>query len=365
MTTGTGTGSGTETWLGTETGGGNGDDAGSKERAQHAASTAADEGKHVAGVVAEETKSVAGEAKDHARNLVSEARSQLQGQVDDQSRQQKDMLVGTLSTFGDDLASMAQNGSGLAADVAHQVAERASSLSRHLDGREPSELLDDVRRFARQRPGTFLLGALAAGVVVGTAGSRHEGRYRRRRGPQDAQVHDAPRSDPQCSRHHVGARQPRSADPAAHRCAARRPPATRRLRSGPSCRAPRRPGRREGRRHEPPSTTDAGLTHGSMRSGRRGRGRRPQPGAGRQRPERRPVHAHEAGGRTGQGRAEVGGRQGRQGSRDAGRRRPFGLVRPPVPQPRVDVPARQLAAHRGGRADHDGRVGGHRPPCSP
>ena len=157
---------GTETWLGTETGGGNGDDAGGKERAQHAASTAADEGKHVAGVVAEEAKSVAGEAKDHARNLVSEARSQLQGQVDDQSRQQKDMLVGTLSTFGDDLASMAQNGSGLAADVAHQVAERASSLSRHLDGREPSELLDDVRRFARQRPGTFLLGALAAGVIV-------------------------------------------------------------------------------------------------------------------------------------------------------------------------------------------------------
>ncbi len=62
---------------------------------------------------------------------------------------------------------MAQNGSGLAADVAHQVAERARSLSRHLDGREPSELLDDVRRFARQRPGTFLLGALAAGVIVG------------------------------------------------------------------------------------------------------------------------------------------------------------------------------------------------------
>ena len=193
MTTGTGTGSGTETWLGTETGGGNGDDAGGKERTQHAASTAADEGKHVAGVVAEETKSVASEAKDHARNLVSEARLQLQGQVDDQSRQQKDMLVGTLSTFGDDLASMAQNGSGLAADVAHQVAERASSLSRHLDGREPSELLDDVRRFARQRPGTFLLGALAAGVIVGRLARGTKDAIDAAEGTQDTQVHDAPR----------------------------------------------------------------------------------------------------------------------------------------------------------------------------
>jgi hypothetical protein len=40
-------------------------------------------------------------------------------------------------------------------------------MASHLDGKEPSELLDDVRQFARRRPGTFLLGALAAGVVVG------------------------------------------------------------------------------------------------------------------------------------------------------------------------------------------------------
>ena len=271
MTTGTGTGSGTETWLGTETGGGNGDDTGGKERAQQAASTAADEGKHVAGVVAEETKSVAGEAKDHARNLVSEARSQLQGQVDDQSRQQKDMLVGTLSTFGNDLASMAHNGSGLAADVAHQVAERASSLSRHLDAREPSELLDDVRRFARQRPGTFLLGALAAGVIVGRLARGTKDAIDAAEGAQDF----SPRRtavDPQCSRHHVGARQPRSADPA-DPAATTRPAATGYSSPpiGTGCRAPQRPGRRgaDGISHPAQPT---GLHAWSTRSGRRGRG---------------------------------------------------------------------------------------------
>src|SRR3954453_906468 len=167
MITGTGTGTGAQTRPGADTGNGTSTDAGAKERAQQAASTAADEGKHVAGVAAGEAKNVAAEAKDQARNLVSEARTQLQGQVDDQSRQQKDLLASTLGTFGDDLSAMAQNGSGLAADVAHQVADRVSSISRHLDAHEPRELLDDVRRFARQRPGTFLLGALAAGVVVG------------------------------------------------------------------------------------------------------------------------------------------------------------------------------------------------------
>jgi hypothetical protein len=192
----TGTGIGADTRLETGTGAGIGDDASAKDHSQQAASTAADESKHMAGVVADEARSVADEAKDHARNLVSEARSQLQGQVDDQSRQQKDMLVGTLSTFGDDLASMAQNGSGLAADVAHQVAERASSLSRHLDGREPGELLDDVRRFARQRPGTFLLGALVAGVIVGRLARGTKDAIEAAEGTPDARIDDAPRVTP-------------------------------------------------------------------------------------------------------------------------------------------------------------------------
>ena len=143
------------------------DETGARERAQQAASTAADEGKHVAGVAADEARSVAAEATEHARTLVGEARTQLTGQVDQQTRQQKDLLASTLGTFGDDLSSMAQSGSGLASDVAHEVADRARTLAHHLDGREPTELLDDVRRFARQRPGVFLLGALAAGVVVG------------------------------------------------------------------------------------------------------------------------------------------------------------------------------------------------------
>ena len=143
-------------------------DTSAAERAQTTASTAADEGKHVAGVAKEQAASVASEAAGQARSVVSDAVSQLSGTVNEQTSTQRDRLVSTLSTFSDDLSSMAdQAGPGLANDVARQVADKARSLTSQLDGKEPQELLEDVRRFARQRPGVFLLGALAAGVVAG------------------------------------------------------------------------------------------------------------------------------------------------------------------------------------------------------
>jgi hypothetical protein len=138
--------------------------SGAKEQAKQTAGTAADEGKRVAGVAQGEAQRVASEATSHVQDLLGQATSQ----VDEQSRTQRDRLVGTLRTFGDDLEHMAsQTDGGLAADVAHQVAGRAHDLSSHLDGREPRELLDELRGFARRRPGTFLVGALVAGVVAG------------------------------------------------------------------------------------------------------------------------------------------------------------------------------------------------------
>jgi hypothetical protein len=134
------------------------------EQARQTASTAADEGKHVAGVMGNEAQNVAGQAKELARGLLDDAL----GQVDEQSRSQRDRLVGTLQSLSSDLDDMASTGgSGLATQLARQVADRSRSLGNHLDGREPADILADVRRFARQRPAVFLLGALGVGVVVG------------------------------------------------------------------------------------------------------------------------------------------------------------------------------------------------------
>jgi hypothetical protein len=151
-------------------------EGGAKEQAQQAAGTAADEGKRVAGVAQDEARRVASEATSQVQDLMGQATSAL----DEQSRTQRDRLVDTLRGFGDDLEKMASQGEGgLAADVARQVADRAHAVSSRLDGREPRDLLDDVRGFARRKPGTFLLGALAAGMVAGrlTRGAKasHDG----------------------------------------------------------------------------------------------------------------------------------------------------------------------------------------------
>lgn len=135
-----------------------------KQQAGEAAGTAVDEGRHLTDVAGEEARNVADEAKQQGRALLDDARSQLE----DQSRTQKDRLVQTLGSMGDDLERMSgQADSGLASDLVRQAAERVRSVSSHLESREPAELLGDVRDFARRRPGTFLLGALAAGVVAG------------------------------------------------------------------------------------------------------------------------------------------------------------------------------------------------------
>ena len=130
------------------------------------AGTAVEEGKQVAGTAKEQAENVAAEAKQQARNLVDDARSQ----VDEQSRVQLDRLVTTLRTFGEDLEAMAssENGAqGIAQDLARQVAAGARSLSSGIDARDPADLLEELRSFGRRKPGTFLLGAVAAGMLAG------------------------------------------------------------------------------------------------------------------------------------------------------------------------------------------------------
>jgi hypothetical protein len=140
------------------------------DKAKDTASTAADQSKHVAGTAKDEALNVAGTAAEQARNVVGEARHQVTTQLSDQATTGRDKLSETLRTLGDDLQQMAQGqgpSQGMATDLAQEVSDRVRALGSHLENREPGQLLDDARDFARRRPGTFLLGALAAGVVAG------------------------------------------------------------------------------------------------------------------------------------------------------------------------------------------------------
>lgn len=148
------------------TSGGPGGTDSTSEQAKQAATTAAEEGRHLAGTAKEEALDVAADAKQQGAQFLHQAQQELE----QQGRTQLDTLVTTLQGFAEDLEKMARGegaGSGLARDVVHEVGDKARAVSSQLRDREPGELIDQARHYARRKPGTFLLGALAAGVVAG------------------------------------------------------------------------------------------------------------------------------------------------------------------------------------------------------
>jgi hypothetical protein len=139
--------------------------SGATEQAKAAAGTAKEEGRHVADVTKNEEGNVVSEATTQARDLAGEMRNQVQ----EQATVQRDNVVRLLQQFSDELHQMATSadGNGVAAQLVGQVADRSDQVRGLVEGHEPGDLVQEVRRFAGRRPGAFLLGALAAGVAAG------------------------------------------------------------------------------------------------------------------------------------------------------------------------------------------------------
>src|SRR5215204_5682919 len=136
-----------------------------KEQAGRVGQKATEAGGHVAQTTKDQAQQVVGEVKQQARDLVGEARAQVR----DQAGGQRDRAVQGLRTLSDELDQMAYQGgqSGLATEVARQVSSRIRDLAGNLERHEPSDLLEQVRAYARRRPVVFLAGAALAGVAAG------------------------------------------------------------------------------------------------------------------------------------------------------------------------------------------------------
>jgi hypothetical protein len=127
--------------------------------------TAADAGRQVVETAADQAGQVAEEARRQAGDLFAQAREQAVEQARNGQHKAGESLRGLASQ----LHRMAEggDGSGPAADLAKQAAERVEDAARWLDDREPGDLVEEFRGLARRRPGAFLLGAAAAGLLVG------------------------------------------------------------------------------------------------------------------------------------------------------------------------------------------------------
>jgi hypothetical protein len=138
-----------------------------KDEAKNVGQTAAEAGSQVASTAAEQAKEVAQETQRQAMDLLDQGRAQLK----DQTITQQHKAAQSLTSLATELRGLADGTSdgapGPARDLLHQASGMVEQLAGKLQNREPAELLDEVRSFARRRPGMFLFGAAAAGVVLG------------------------------------------------------------------------------------------------------------------------------------------------------------------------------------------------------
>ena len=136
-----------------------------KQQASQLGGSAADSAKHVAATAKAEAAGVAGEAKQQAKALYAETTSQLREQASTQQARAAEGLHG----IGGDLERMAHSSEqqGLATELVSMIAARANGVASWLESREPADVLDEVKRYARRKPGTFIALCAVAGLVGG------------------------------------------------------------------------------------------------------------------------------------------------------------------------------------------------------
>ncbi|ROT32323.1 hypothetical protein [Micromonospora sp. HM5-17] len=122
-------------------------------------------GSGLAHSAADRGRGIAREAGQQAQNLMGQAAAQLREQAGAQQQRAADGL----RSLGDQLRAMSDRTDqpGLATDLVRQAADRVQQAAQWLDQREPGMVLEEVREYARRRPGIFLAGAALAGVIAG------------------------------------------------------------------------------------------------------------------------------------------------------------------------------------------------------
>ncbi|MCY1158983.1 MAG: hypothetical protein MOP51_2007 [Citricoccus sp.] len=145
-------------------------DAGPREAAKHEAGRLGTDAQHaardVAGTAKDEALHVKDEAVGQARSLAESARQEASSQLSTQ----KDRLAVQSRGISEDLERISR-GERPESDLVNQavtmLSDRARRVTHQLESKEPMDLLDDMRRFAARRPGTFLAIAAGIGLVAG------------------------------------------------------------------------------------------------------------------------------------------------------------------------------------------------------
>lgn len=140
-----------------------------RQEGQRMQGTAKDAASSVGDTATARGQQLKGQARQHARGIADDARRQLRGHAQEETQR-----AGTaLGTAGDQLRALADgrvDEAGVLRDYIQTAADTVGHWADTVQDRGLDGLLDDLRSFGRRRPGVFLAGALAAGVVAGRVG---------------------------------------------------------------------------------------------------------------------------------------------------------------------------------------------------
>ena len=136
-----------------------------KGEAKQVAGTALDSGKDVVQTAKSEAANVAAEAKQQAASLFDTVRTE----AGEQASTQQQRIAGALHGLAKELGGMASSSeeSGPLTDLAHQASHKGGEIAHWLQEREPADVVEAVRSYARRRPVTFLALCGVAGVLAG------------------------------------------------------------------------------------------------------------------------------------------------------------------------------------------------------
>jgi hypothetical protein len=155
-----------------------------KQAAKEVGGTARQGAAEVAETAKEQVGHVAVEAREHARQVATEMGDDLHMRADEQAHRVAEGLR-TVSGQLQALSEGRMEEAGAIGNYAREACHRLDSLAGRIDAKGIDGVTQDLRNFARRRPGMFLLGAAAAGFAVGriARSARDDNNRRNERAP--------------------------------------------------------------------------------------------------------------------------------------------------------------------------------------
>lgn len=123
-------------------------------------------GEHVAETAREEVRNVSSTVGEQARTLLHEASSEFGSQAGTQQQRLAEGLRSLSQEFGS-MAEGSDGSSSQATGLVRDASQRTQDLADWLEQHGPGDVLEEVKQFARRKPGTFIAVAAGVGLLAG------------------------------------------------------------------------------------------------------------------------------------------------------------------------------------------------------